>query len=81
MRVGDIVIKKTGGDKMIVSDYYAVDEKKYLTCYWSIGKELIEDTFEEKDIVNINEYFKYLKVEERRQKIRILFKNKINRIS
>ena len=60
---GDIVIKSTGGNKMTV---YSVNEK--YECIWVTDK-VNQDTFDENELLPLDEYKKSLKVEERDDKI------------
>jgi len=60
---GDIVIKSTGGNKMTV---YSVNEK--CECIWVTDK-VNQDTFEENELLPLDEYKKSLKIEERDDKI------------
>lgn len=68
---GDIIIKKTGGNKMTIIFGYNHEEKnKYIyRCYWFVENSLNEYDFDESDIVTIDEYQKILKTEERDDKI------------
>lgn len=64
-KVGDVVIKKTGGDKMIV---YSTINKNY-ECIWASDK-MYKDIFSEDEIVSLEEYKnKYIKIEAREDKI------------
>lgn len=67
---GDQVIKPTGGNKMSV--YQAVNEG--YECIW-VSDKLYQDTFKEEDIVSMDEYRdRYLKIEERDDKLNNLLK-------
>ena len=68
---GDVVIKTTGGNKMTIFD--CVNQGIY-KCIWFVENELYEKTFKEEDIVTLNEYKRFLKIEEREDKINKLFK-------
>lgn len=67
---GDVVIKPTGGNKMTV--YKSLNEG--YECVWVVDK-MHQDTFKEDDIVSIEEYkSRYLKIEEREDKINRILK-------
>lgn len=71
---GDIVIKKTGGNKMTITQDYQNKNTYYYKCYWFVGNELREELFIEDDIVSLEEYKRYLKIEERDDKINQILK-------
>jgi uncharacterized protein YodC (DUF2158 family) len=62
---GDVVIKTTGGNKMIV---YSPINDSY-ECIWASDK-MYKDIFSENEIVSLEEYKdKYIKTEAREDKI------------
>ena len=63
---GDVVIKTTGGNKMTIFD--KIDEGVY-KCLWFVESSLNESVFKEEEIVTLNEYKRYLRVEERDDKL------------
>ncbi len=63
---GDVVIKTTGGNKMTVFDKIGEDVYK---CLWFVESSLNESEFKEEEIVTLNEYKRFLKKEEREDKI------------
>ena len=63
---GDIVIKTTGGNKMMVCD---CSSQGIYKCFWFVESGSNESIFNEDDIVTLDEYKRYLKVEERHDKI------------
>ena len=69
---GDIVIKTTGGNKMTISD--KISEGLY-KCLWFVESSLNESVFKEEEIVTLNEYKRFLKTEEREDKINKLLKD------
>lgn len=71
---GDIVIKKTGGNKMTVVQEYDDNSRYYYKCYWFIESKLYEEVFKEDDIVTLNDYKRFLKIEEREDKINQILK-------
>jgi uncharacterized protein YodC (DUF2158 family) len=70
LKPGDVVIKKTGGNKMTIQ---SVTNGLY-HCFWFIGSILKEQTFSEGDIVTLDDYKRYLKIEEREDKINQIFR-------
>lgn len=76
---GDVVIKTTGGNKMTVVQEYKNENEYYYKCYWFVGSELNEEVFSEDSIVTLEEYKRYLKIEERDDKLNQLFKNELRR--
>ena len=62
---GDIVIKTTGGNKMTIFDQIEDGYK----CLWFVESSLNEKVFKEDEIVTLNEYKRFLKTEEREDKI------------
>lgn len=71
-RIGDIVIKVTGGNKMSILD--KIGDSTY-RCIWYVDK-MKQDIFNEDEIIPINEYHRLLKIEERNDKLnRILESN------
>ncbi len=64
-KCGDIVIKNTGGNKMTISDKLDDGYK----CLWFVENSLNEKVFKEEEIVTLNEYKRFLKTEEREDKI------------
>lgn len=64
-KIGDIVIKRSGGNKMTISDIV----ENYCKCIWFVGSNLEEGLFNSDDIVTIKNY---RIVEERNEKIDIL---------
>jgi uncharacterized protein YodC (DUF2158 family) len=71
---GDIVIKKTGGNKMTVVQEYDDNGRYHYKCYWFIESKLYEEVFKEDDIVTLNDYKRFLKIEEREDKINQILK-------
>ena len=69
---GDVVIKTTGGNKMTVFD--KIGEGVY-KCLWFVESSLNESEFKEEEIVTLNEYKRFLKTEEREDKINQLLKD------
>ena len=65
-KTGDIVIKTTGGNKMTISD--KIEDGVY-KCLWFVESSLNESVFKEEEIVTLNEYKRYLRVEERDDKL------------
>lgn len=65
---GDLVIKKTGGNRMTINRFI---NGKYF-CFWFVGKELFEARFTESEVVNLEEYKRILIMEERSDKIKNL---------
>lgn len=65
-KTGDLVIKTTGGNKMVIYDIIPGNQYK---CFWFIGSDARESVFSEDDIVTLDDYKKYLKIEERDDKI------------
>lgn len=63
---GDVVIKTTGGNKMTIFD--KIDEGVY-KCLWFVESKMNESVFKEEEIVTLNEYKRFLKIEERDDKI------------
>jgi uncharacterized protein YodC (DUF2158 family) len=62
---GDVVIKTTGGNKMIV---YSPINDSY-ECIW-VSDKMYKDIFSENEIVSLEEYKdKYIKTEAREDKI------------
>jgi uncharacterized protein YodC (DUF2158 family) len=64
---GDTVIKKTGGNKMTIIQNYT-NQSNY-KCYWFVESKLYEEVFNEEDIVTLNEYKRFLLIEEREDKL------------
>ena len=62
---GDVVIKTTGGNKMTVFDKVNDSYK----CLWFVESSMNESEFKEEEIVTLNEYKRFLKTEEREDKI------------
>ena len=63
---GDIVIKTTGGNKMTIFDKISDGVYK---CLWFVENSCNESVFKEEEIVSLEEYKKYLKIEERDDKL------------
>lgn len=63
---GDVVIKTTGGNKMTIFD--RVDNDVY-KCLWFVESKMSESFFKEEEIVTLEEYKNYLKIEERDDKL------------
>jgi uncharacterized protein YodC (DUF2158 family) len=63
---GDIVIKTTGGNKMTIFDKISDGVYK---CLWFVESSYNESVFTEDQIVTLNEYKRFLKTEEREDKI------------
>jgi uncharacterized protein YodC (DUF2158 family) len=68
---GDVVIKTTGGNKMTVLDKVNDSYK----CLWFVESSLNESVFKEEEIVTLNEYKRFLKTEEREDKINQLLRD------
>jgi uncharacterized protein YodC (DUF2158 family) len=66
---GDVVIKKTGGNKMTVINQYENESLYYYKCYWFVESELNEIVFKESDLITLEEYNLVLKSEERNDKL------------
>ena len=69
---GDVVIKNTGGNKMTIFD--KIEDGVY-KCLWFVESSMNESVFKEEEIVTLNEYKRYLKTEEREDKINQLLKD------
>ena len=69
-KIGDIVIKKTGGNKMTISNILS---DKY-ECVWFDDTKLYTELFDEGNIVSLEEFKILLKKEERDDKIKKLLK-------
>ena len=69
---GDVVIKTTGGNKMTIFDKISDDVYK---CLWFVESKMNESVFKEEEIVTLNEYKRFLKTEEREDKINQLLKD------
>ncbi|NDF16383.1 MAG: DUF2158 domain-containing protein [Verrucomicrobia bacterium] len=63
---GDIVIKTTGGNKMTV--YERISDRVY-RCLWFVENSYKESNFYEHEIVTLTEWKRFLKTEEREDKI------------
>jgi len=63
---GDVVIKTTGGNKMTIFDKISDGVYK---CLWFVESSCNESVFKEDEIVTLNEYKRFLKTEEREDKI------------
>jgi len=74
-KIGDIVIKSTGGNKMTISDIHEsnISGTTY-RCMWFVDTTLNESSFKEEDIVTLQEYKRLLKIEEREDKINQILK-------
>jgi len=72
-KIGDVVIKKTGGDKMIIVDQ--INEYDY-KCFWCDDTLIHEQIFNKDEIITLNDYKNILKIEEREDKINKIFKKK-----
>lgn len=62
---GDVVIKTTGGNKMTIFDKLDNGYK----CIWFVESSINESTFKEEEIVSLEEYKRYLRIEERDDKL------------
>jgi uncharacterized protein YodC (DUF2158 family) len=71
---GDIVIKKTGGNKMTVVQEYKNNSEYHYKCYWFVESKLHEEVFKEDEIVYLTEYKSLIKIEEREDKINQILK-------
>jgi uncharacterized protein YodC (DUF2158 family) len=69
---GDVVIKTTGGNKMTIFD--KIEDGVY-KCLWFVESSMNESVFKEEEIVTLNEYKRFLKREEREDKINQLLKD------
>jgi uncharacterized protein YodC (DUF2158 family) len=65
-KLGDVVIKRTGGNKMTIT---SIDVNENYECIWFDDKKLYNDLFHKNEIVTIPEYRKILKIIEREDKI------------
>jgi uncharacterized protein YodC (DUF2158 family) len=63
---GDIVIKTTGGNKMTIFDKISDGVYK---CLWFVESSMNESIFKEEEIVTLREYERFLRTEERDDKI------------
>ena len=63
---GDVVIKTTGGNKMTIFD--KIEDGVY-KCLWFVESSMNESFFKEEEIVTLSEYKRFLKTEEREDKI------------
>lgn len=70
-KAGDVVIKTTGGNKMTIFEKI----KDTYKCIWFVESSLNESEFREEEIVTLNEYKRFLKTEEREDKINQLLKD------
>ena len=69
-KIGDIVIKTTGGNKMTISDMRArASSDIEYECIWFVELELNNGIFKESEIVFLSEYKQLLKEQERDDKI------------
>ena len=71
---GDVVIKTTGGNKMTVFDKVNDSYK----CLWFVESSMNESEFKEEEIVSLKEYKRFLKTEEREDKINQLLNSFTN---
>ena len=71
-KTGDVVIKTTGGNKMTIFD--KIEDGLY-KCLWFVESSMNESVFKEEEIVTLNEYKRFLKREEREDKIKQLLKD------
>ena len=71
LKPGNIVIKTTGGNKMTIQSI----EDGLCKCFWFVGGILNESSFNLNDVVTLNDYKRYLKIEERDDKISKLLKD------
>jgi uncharacterized protein YodC (DUF2158 family) len=62
---GDVVIKTTGGNKMTIFDKINDSYK----CLWFVESKMNESVFKEEEIVSLEEYKRYLRIEERDDKL------------
>ena len=62
---GDVVIKTTGGNKMTIFDKINDSYK----CLWFVESTMNESVFKEEEIVTLEEYKRYLRIEERDDKL------------
>jgi uncharacterized protein YodC (DUF2158 family) len=69
LKPGDIVIKTTGGNKMTINSI----ENNLFKCFWFVESKLNEGYFTAEDIVTLEDYKRFLKIEERDDKLRKLF--------
>jgi len=72
-KTGDVVIKKTGGNKMTVFDKISDGVYK---CIWFVENSCNESIFSEDEIVTLLEWKSILKKEEREDKINQLLRLK-----
>lgn len=73
-KTGEVVIKKTGGNKMVISEEYDNNGEFHYRCYWFVGSEFNEKVFKGSDLVTLDEYKSILKKEERDDKINQILK-------
>lgn len=64
-KIGDVVIKTTGGNKMTISEKLTTGYR----CFWFVENNLNEKVFTEEEIVTLQDYKRFLKTEEREDKI------------
>lgn len=60
-KTGDVVIKKTGGNKMVVREQ--TDDK--VKCVWFVGSDFCNGEFNEEDLVILEQYHRILIMERR----------------
>ena len=70
-KLGDVVIKITGGDKMTIDEILDGNYK----CIWFTDTHLKEQVFSENEIVSIPDYKRLLITEERQDKINKIFRS------
>ena len=63
---GDIVIKTTGGNKMTIFEKIEDGIYRYI---WFVESRMNESIFKEEEIVTLQEYKRFLKTEEREDKL------------
>ena len=83
-KIGDVVIKKTGGNRMTIQEgihmppqgvaFAGIPIFDCYRCYWFVDSELNEEVFPEDEIVTLDEYKNYLKIEEREDKLNTILK-------
>lgn len=68
-KIGNLVIKITGGNKMTINNIVKNGGIIYYECFWFDDKKLYKKVFIESEIVLLSDYIYILKGEERSDKI------------
>lgn len=64
-KIGDVVIKNTGGNKMTIEGF----RDSLIYCVWFVGSNLYRSSFDQRELVTIDEYRMILLMEERDDKL------------